>query len=174
MTGMSKFLDTLSSVAILIVAVLVGGLVVREYLAPAPKSRPPQIGAGQTIPLKEINWAESPKHLVLALSSRCRYCTESAPFYQRLVRQAEKQLDVDLIAFFPQTVAEGADYLEKLSVPVAKIRQVPFKSVPISATPTILLVNSSGTVEKTWVGKLPAKAELEIMGEIGCRESCDQ
>lgn len=41
--------------------------------------------AGARLNLNGVAWNESRETLVMALSSECRYCTESAPFYQRLV-----------------------------------------------------------------------------------------
>lgn len=70
------------------------------------------------------------------------------------------------MAMFPQSVAEGNEYLKKLAVPIGDIRQARFGSVPITGTPTILLVNANGTVEKAWFGKLISSDESEVISEI--------
>src|SRR5437899_30573 len=42
---------------------------------------------GSDVSLPGINWSESNETVVLALSNKCHFCTESAPFYQRLTAE---------------------------------------------------------------------------------------
>lgn len=102
-----------------------------------------------------------------------RFCAESGDFYRRLAKQIQMHQEVHLVAILPQPVDIGVAYLRQLHLPFADVHQVAIDAIPISGTPTILLVNSSGTVERAWIGKLPADREAEVMKEVGCNASCD-
>ena len=100
------------------------------------------------------------------LSSDCRYCTESAPFYQRLTRETAGRADVHLIALFPQEVEEGRKYLTNLGVSIDEIRQAAPGSTGAGGTPTLILVDAQGVVKNSWVGKLSAPEESEVLNQL--------
>ncbi|MCU1284064.1 MAG: hypothetical protein JWO13_414 [Acidobacteriales bacterium] len=161
-------LEAAANVAIVIVAVLVIAVIVRNQLSSQQPNVPPQIAVGASVPLKDTDWKGNSKTLVLGISTTCHYCTESAPFYQRIARQTDRSRSVHMMAVLPQPFSEAMAYLAKLKVPVRDVRQATLASIPISGTPTILLVNDRGIVQKVWRGKLPPEDESEVMKEIGC------
>jgi hypothetical protein len=110
-----------------------------------------------------VDWAKNGQTLVLAISSTCHYCSESAPFYQRLARERG---DIRMLAVLPQPVEEGRRYLEKLGVEVDDVKQASLASMGVSGTPTLILVNKDGAVENSWVGKLPTVQETEVLGSL--------
>ncbi len=172
MTNLSRKLDLATNITIFCVAILVGAIAVKQYLLKPGSTIPPQV-IGQKLALKDVDWSQKPKNLVLALSNTCHFCSESAPFYQRLIRQVQKRDDIHVMAVLPQSTDQGIAYLKRLDVPITDVRQVQFATVPISGTPTILLVQSSGEVEKAWVGKLVPEMESKVLKEVGCSQSCD-
>lgn len=163
-----KKTELLANVAIIVVALLLGGVLVKRYLWPggeaatAPNADP-RIPAGTKATLPGVDWAGNGRTLLLVLSRDCRYCTESAPFYRSLARETEGRTDVRLIAVFPQEVAEGRKYLDGLGVTVHEIRQAAPSSTGAGGTPTLILVNGGGVVESSWVGKLAAPEESEVL-----------
>lgn len=167
-TRSSRKLEIATNVAVLFVAVLVGLLALKQF--GGPRASQPQIKIGERIALKGVNWGH--RNLVLALSSACHFCSESAPFYKRLARQIQQQSDVQIMAILPQPVEAGRAYLDGLGISIDDIRQVRFSDVPIPGTPTLLLVNPKGEVEKAWIGKLTPDVESEVLKEFGCKESC--
>lgn len=171
--GIFKKAELLANVAIIIVALLLGVVLVKRYLLPAQDAAPqaarpadPRIPPGTKATLTGVDWAQNKQTLLLVLSRDCHFCTESAPFYQRLTRETAGRPDVHLIALFPQEVEEGKKYLANLGVTVGEIRQAAPSSTGAGGTPTLILVDAQGVVTKSWVGKLSAPEESEVLSQL--------
>ncbi len=171
MKNLTGKIELLANVAIIAVAVLLSIVLVKSYLLPAPS--PPLainpsttrkiINKGEAINLSAINWQENGSTLLLALSSTCHFCTESGPFYQRIVRESS---DTKMIALVPQSVEEGQQYLKRLGVGIEEVRQVSMSELGLSGTPTLILVDGGGKVAEVWVGALSADKENEILSRL--------
>ena len=146
-------------VALVIVASFIGNY--RSQQSPSHQS----VALGSTFVLKDVNWRSNGQSVVLALSTTCHFCTDSAGFYQRLVKAA-KQQRLQTVAVFPQPTDEAHSYLEKEGVSVDETRQADFSSLQISGTPTLLLVDGAGLVKKVWVGKLSGEKENEVLAQL--------
>lgn len=176
-TGIFKKAELLANIAIIVVALLLGAVLVKRYLlsgneATAPaRNMDPRIPAGTKAALPGVDWAKNGQTLLLVLSSDCRYCTESAPFYQRLTRETAGRANVQLIAVFPQEVEEGRKYLENLSVTINDVRQAAPSSTGAGGTPTLILVDANGVVKNSWVGKLSAPEESEILNQLAVNQA---
>jgi len=139
-------------------------LVVAE--SPRTRTAPAGPAAGTQISLPGINWSDSDETVVLALSNTCHFCTESAPFYQKLTRELADRKNVRLLAVFPQDTSEGKKYLDGLNVPITQISQATLDSLGVKGTPTLVLVDKSGTVTQSWVGRLTPERESEVINRI--------
>lgn len=115
-------------------------------------------------PLKDINWAGRTETLVLGLQTTCHFCTESAPFFQKLVSAGSGR--VEIVAVLPQSVDDSTKYLSKLRVHVDEIRSASLSSIGVIGTPTMMLVDDKGLVRKVWVGKLPDERQAEVLAAI--------
>jgi hypothetical protein len=71
-----------------------------------------------------------------------------------------------LVAVLPQATEEGKRYLEGLGVDVNEIRQSSLSEIKVTGTPTLMLVNSDGIVTDSWVGKLPADQEADVLSKV--------
>jgi thiol-disulfide isomerase/thioredoxin len=160
----AKRVELVANIGIVIVALLVATLFVRNYLG--SQSKPQPIAIGSRVKLKDVNWKANGKTLVLALSTNCHFCTESAPFYRRLVKAAEEK-NVRTVAVFPQSPAEAMSYLVTEAVKVDSVQQSPLLDIQVSGTPTVLLVNENGEVKAVWFGKLQAEREKDLLGRLG-------
>ncbi len=178
MKKLFRFAQFMSYVATIVIAVLLSVIVIKQYvLSPSeltgfrsPPSngnfqRPPEISpVGRPLPLENINWKENKKTLVLFISTTCRYCTESAPFYQRLVK--ENRGNVKLVAVFPQPVEEAIEYLSSNSVEIPDVRNASLMSLGLRGTPTLLLVDENGVVSEYWRGKLTPAREANVLSKL--------
>lgn len=169
--GIYKKAELLANVAIVVVALLLGGVLVKRYLlpgsAPPAAERPdPRVPPGTQASVPGVDWAGNGRTLLLVLSRDCRYCTQSAPFYQRLARETAGRPGLRLVALLPQPVEEGRKYLEGLGVPLDDVRQAPPASAGARATPTVLLVDGRGVVEHSWVGMLSPAEESEVLSRL--------
>jgi hypothetical protein len=121
---------------------------------------------GTTLSVPGVSWGDSNQTVLLALSNKCHFCSESAPFYQRLAHDLAKRSDVRLVAVFPQDVNASKKYLDDLGVPVAQVVQAPLDLLQVRGTPTLVIVDKNGTVTQAWVGKLDAERESQVLGRI--------
>jgi peroxiredoxin len=164
---MKKILDTVGSVIVIGVALLVGAAMVKKYFfAPdQPTISGEVISPGTHVPLAGVTWGAQ-RSVVLALSTRCHYCSENASFYRRLAESAAAR-GIQLVAVFPETVAESRKYLDDLGVPISRVEQAHEVLQLVRGTPTLLLVDREGNVERSWRGKLQAAREAEVLAALG-------
>lgn len=165
--NVSKKIELAANVAIIVVACLLATVLVKNYLVTRHTE---QARNSQSQPLKnptvsglDIDWRQSKQTLLLAVSSTCHFCTESAPFYKQLARERGR---TRLIALLPQPIDEGKRYLEGLGVTVDEIRQTPLSSINVNGTPTLMLVDRDGVVIKTWVGRLAEEQQADVLSKV--------
>ncbi|HEV7683973.1 MAG TPA: redoxin domain-containing protein [Pyrinomonadaceae bacterium] len=188
----SKFaraVEIATNLSIIAVALVGASVLVKNYLlrpalpSPGPTAQaaaarnPNGSGEGQRTPpsgpatgtqisLPGINWSDSEETVVLALSDKCHFCTESAPFYQRLTQELASHKNVRVVAVFPQEVDAGKKYLDGLKVSIADIAQAQLDSFGVRGTPTLMIVDKSGTVKQSWVGRLTTEREAEVLSRV--------
>jgi hypothetical protein len=164
MSGWAKRLEIATNVAILCASLLVAALAAKRLWEPSsPKPGGPSIGA--KVSLHGVDWSTSNQNLVLALSTGCHFCSESADFYQRLILSAESN-GIRVLAVLPQPISDGRTYLEELGVTVSEVVQSRLGAVDVSGTPTLLLVDGGGKIQKAWVGKLGPEQEQQVMKDL--------
>jgi len=69
---------------------------------------------------------------------------------------------IEILAVFPQPVEVSRKYLSDLGVDIRDIRQARLSELKVRATPTIVLADASGIVERVWVGKVSNAEEDEL------------
>lgn len=161
-----KKIELLANVAIIIVAVLIAGVLAKNYFMPARPEPIAGVPVGAEVALPDVDWANNGQTLLLVLKKDCRFCTQSAPFYQRLARETAARGDVRLVAVLPHPVDESKQYLNDLGVAVGEVRQASPGSVGGGATPTLILVDGAGKVAGSWVGQLPPDKEAEVLKRL--------
>jgi peroxiredoxin len=170
MDNWHKKVELLANVAIIFIAIILGAILVNRYLLSAPTppavAERPGIQSGTKLSLPGMEWGRSRRTLLMVLSTNCHYCTESAPFYQKLAQEKTKHTDVGLLAVLPQSVEESRKYLDEHDVRVDEVRQVSPGALNVSGTPTLILVDQSGSVIESWVGKLSPEKEGEVLKRV--------
>jgi len=167
MSQLLKKTEMVADIAIVVVGILLAVVLVKNYLLAKPQApMPAAIAPGTKLSLPSVNWKANGTTLVLALSTGCRFCTESGPFYQRLAQERAKNQNIRLVAVFPQPVAEGQKYLSDLGVTVDEVQQARLDSIGVVATPTLILANADGAVLESWTGKLPGEKESELLAKL--------
>ena len=157
-----RFLEISANVAILIVAIIVIRNFVWSRWQPKQQFEGPMVGSKMSLP--SVNWHDGTT-LVLALQQGCRYCEESAAFYRRL-RDQRSGSRPRMVAVVPGDKAEVARYLSEREIVVDDIINLSLSDISVSGTPTLLLVDRSGTVSGVWIGKLDARKETEAAQRI--------
>lgn len=171
MSSVGKKIEVLSNIVVTVAALLLGAVLIKTYLLPAPQDlrNNNQSAAttsnviGKQISLPDINWSEREGAMILAVQSECHFCTDSAPFYKRLVDKQRSQSKLQLIAISPEPLPTTRTYFASLGISVEKVTQADFRSIGVLGTPTIFRVNSSGVITNAWVGQLNSKQEAEVL-----------
>ena len=170
MNQLSKRLELVANVAIILVAITLVAVLAKRFIFTRGNQTETtdqvQSNVGTKISQLDIDWSKSDKNLVLMISNTCHFCTESAPFYKRLVQERAQHDTFRLAAVLPQPVSDGQTYLNKLGVDIPEIKQMSPGAVRIRGTPTLLLVNSAGVVTEEWLGKLPPEKENEVLSRL--------
>jgi thiol-disulfide isomerase/thioredoxin len=168
--NVSKKIELVANLVIIVVACLLAIVLVRNYFWTRPSEQPikPQEQSSvanrpPNVSSLDIDWKQNRQTLVLAISTSCHFCTDSAPFYQALVKSKK---DARVVAVLPQPVEEGRAYLEKLGVSVDEIRQLRLDKIGVQGTPTLLLVDASGEVKAFWFGRLPLEKERDVLNRL--------
>ena len=129
--------------------------------APAPAEARPTVKIGDKLDLPDTVAAKPA--LLFYVSSTCHFCTESMPFYQRLVKRDDVRSGlVPLVVASPQKEPEVRAYLGAHKISAAAFVDGMAAGINTRATPTLILVNPDGTVRKTWTGQLLKGQELEV------------
>jgi hypothetical protein len=161
---MKARIEAAANIVVIVLAVVLGSVFLKDRLS-SPTPEPESVKAGVKLAnLDGWDWSAHDQTLVLGLRKGCHFCEDSVPFYQRLIaEQQEAGSSRTIVAVFPDT-AEAANRVvqsEGLAAPV--LAGVPLEKLKILGTPTLLLVDRTGTVLNAWVGILSPRQELEVM-----------
>ena len=176
-----KRLEVLANIAVITTALLLSSILIKNYVLPknttgpsvqAPQSKPSSTNTSKSQPIQNgtkisvqgVDWSKSNRTILLVLSTKCHFCTDSAPFYQRI--QQEKPNDLRLIAVLPQPIEDSRAYLTRLGISVSDVVQAPLSIVGVSGTPTVMLVDAQGQVNQSWVGKIAEPEEADVLTRI--------
>jgi hypothetical protein len=86
-----------ANIAIVVVALLVMAVVVKQNLLGSTGSGRHQVSAGEKISVPGVDWSSHDKTVVLAISQGCHFCSESASFYQRVAQAVRANSDAQLV-----------------------------------------------------------------------------
>ena len=156
-------IETAGNIIVIALAVVVGTVFLRDRFTPSP-AEPVAVKAGDKLPkLDGWNWGDHDQTLVMGLRKGCHFCEDSAPFYQRLTAQQQGGSNSTIVAVFPDAAEAVKEVVQSEGLRVHALAGVPLERLKISGTPTLLLVDRSGTVMNAWTGMLSPRQELEVM-----------
>ncbi len=164
-TSKPGILQNVANIATILVSVLLSVVLIKVFLIPQtgrpPMAAPSLVGLNMKQSLPGVDWAKNQRTLVLALSTQCHYCTDSAPFFQKIQREAAK--NVKMLAVLPQAVEDSRKYLEGEGVHIDDVKQATLSTIGVTGTPTLMLVDSAGKVADVWQGKLQPEQEAGVL-----------
>lgn len=160
-------LESVTNASVLLACVVVIVVLVRGPFSLRLRSSraiPEELLEGEAFPKRsELHLDTTRGTLVLALSTTCRFCAESVPFYQHLLQSANNTLALPIRAVFPNSESDVNDFAKKVGANLYAASAQDFRSLHISGTPTIVLIDSSGKVRRIWKGVLSKDQENEIL-----------
>lgn len=166
MKHLPKKLELFANVAIIIIALLIVILLIQKFFSATPSSSITNTSLiGSKLAIPNYDWSKKSKNIVLVLQKGCRFCTESASFYQKLIKEIQNQ-DVEIITVLPQNKEDSNNYLEELGLKNIETRQSTMSSLQVKGTPTIFITNNKGEITNLWVGKLSSEKEIEVISHL--------
>ena len=98
--------------------------------------------------------------LVMYVRSSCQFCTASMPFYNRVAAQRSK--GARLVVIGPETEEQLRRYLTEHGLLVDQVVSVQRGELRFAGTPTLLLLDAEGRIQRVWQGQLAAAQEGEV------------
>jgi thioredoxin-related protein len=117
---------------------------------------------GSKVSAVDVDWSKNKKNVLLVLQVGCRFCSESAEFYQTLIQQT-KDKGVSVLAVLPQSKEEARKYLDNLQLSNLDTKQAPMNTLDVSGTPTLIIADDKGQITNVCVGKLPPEKQNEVL-----------
>lgn len=106
------------------------------------------------------------KTVVLFIHPSCRYCTQSMPFYRRLVTEAEKRqqhVTVRALSTVDEPLLRG--YLAEHAL--ARMAAARAQAPPgVTGTPTLLVLDRDGHALTSFTGALSASQEASVLRSL--------
>lgn len=160
--SITHIVEIFANLAIIGVAVVVAvlfyrGTLDRQSPAGAENRNRLEIGTKLALPLDQA--LSDRKTLVYFLSLRCRFCSESMPFYKRIHETNAKNARVRTVAVLPESVEDAETYFSSNGIVFDEILTKRPSDLGISGTPTLVLLDADQYVMAIWSGKLPPEAE---------------
>jgi hypothetical protein len=119
---------------------------------------------GTTLHLPGVDFASRRKTLVIAISTSCRFCEDSVPFYRKLAENTNVQ--THLVAVLPQPQAVAQSYVRNSIATSIQTISAPLNSIGVNSTPTLLLVDADGKVKNAWLGKLDDSGQKQVQSQL--------
>ena len=166
--GFGKTVETYGNIAFILVLLILGAVLVKKYFvnnSPRQPQHSHELQIGKRAYLPGVDWAASKRTLILALRPGCYYCKASAAFYQQLVRETNSE-ECRLLVVLPDTTFEGSQYLEDLGLGGLDVKNAAFKPAGIRVTPSLILADHMGAVQKVWNGELSPEAKADLLNRV--------
>jgi hypothetical protein len=76
-----------------------------------------------------------------------------------------------MVALFATDLSVGSEYLKQHNITNVPVLQSSFIPLSVSSTPTLVLVDHNGKVDKAWIGLLDSAQRTDLLGRIGLQEA---
>ncbi len=165
-------LERVSNVSAIIACAVAMYLVVDLKLY---RARGPQIPAaraaspvvGKRLDLPGADWPKHRLNLVVAMTTTCRFCVASLPFYERLSQAVnDQQPDISLRVASPEPTEVMKAFLKMNHVAPSSVLQISLASIGVVGTPTVVALDSRGTVTRVFRGLLDSSGEREVLALV--------
>jgi len=92
----------------------------------------------------------------------------SAPFYRRLAGLVHDSATggATLVVASPETQDVTKKFLDERQIVADKVLSVPLRSLDVSGTPTLLVVDGRGFVKRAYAGKLNDSNEAGVLQAV--------
>lgn len=156
-------LEAIANVTVIVMALAMGYVVLGRYVAAHRVPRSLEPGDRLSV-MPNINWSQHRHTLVLALNTGCHFCQVSVPFYRKLANAQQRGGDdLEIVAAFPNDSETVRQFMTREDLNIRSVPAVALDKLKVNATPTLILVDHGGLVERSWVGTLTEAEEVDLL-----------
>ena len=165
-------LEVFANCSIIIVALIICATTIKEHwLSDSRAPRPAAVTDSRLLSthleVPGVDWESANKTIVMALSTQCHFCQESAPFYKSVSESpAVKSKRIAVMMIFPQSSDEAESFARTKDIHPGRILSMNLQQLGISSTPTMFLVDHAGKIEKMWIGVLSEDQQRQLLGDL--------
>jgi hypothetical protein len=163
-----KRLDLITNVAVIVTSIALLGFLGNSWYGShrAPQSRATRTRAlvGRTVQLPGVDFTRKGKTLLIAISSTCHFCQESQPFYRQLANTPG--VTANLVAVLPMPQRDAENYVHSTIASSLQVVSASLDTMGVNSTPTLLLVDGKGKVERAWIGKLDDAGQKQVQSQL--------
>jgi hypothetical protein len=158
-----RYINFATNIIVVVTGIMLIGLVAyRVFFQPSLGSLEAEfLRAGENFNgLQEVDFKKSPDTILLATDVKCQYCTQSLPFYKKLIAKSNENPAVRVIAVLNNKSEEVENYLREHDIVVEFIPDVDLVKLKVDATPTVIWVDANRKIVGSYQGLLQEKQEL--------------
>jgi len=165
--GFKEKLEVVTNIMVIAGVLLFGFVLYRSYTNQA-KLVPEAPAVGTVLPaLPGYSWDGHSQILLLALRKGCHFCEDSMPFYRELLKADKSgRSKAHLVSVLPDGEMDATRLLHDAQLDVPMVAPFQLHRLHVSGTPTLILVDGNGMVEKVWVGEQDAAGQQAIFEAI--------
>jgi thioredoxin-related protein len=160
-----KTIELISNLVVIAVGIAVLSAVGVRYTAKSPV--PAMLKPGTHVPaVTGVDLSPKSQTVLLFIRKGCHYCEESLPFYQRMADQIRaSNVSVGFVALFPEanTNEDASALLKSAGLDIPYRTGMDFARFGVAGTPTLILVDRTGSIQDSWIGKLPPEADAKVL-----------
>lgn len=166
--------DSVSTIVVIVTGLVICFVLIRDQVTEIRHNandlaeNPVRVGSVLP-PVNGVKWSDSPETLVIAMQVGCHFCQESAPFYRQLVEEQRAKGDVAVVAVFPDSAEAVKSFCDRYSLRLRAIPDLRLSSLGVRGTPSVILVNRTGTIRKVWQGLLTPEKQADLLRTVALR-----
>lgn len=179
-TLMERRIQLLSHMAFLVLCLVGIALGVRMLFWPAPPTpvvvagtpgggpRPerPLYTEGERLAIPGVSFTEQDYTLLLVTQKGCIFCDQSMPFYRALGEDEAVGRRVRIVLVAPDSEDVSRAELAKHGVRVDQVVQVPLGQLKVRGTPTAIVVNRVGEIQRVLPGLLDEARQAQLQAAL--------
>lgn len=159
---MDKWLNRFANIAVILIALAAVLTVIQRFVPRQDISAVPAYRPGERIAINGLSVAGPT--LLIGTRSSCRYCTESLAFYRRLQEVADVK---KVWVAAGEDISANKAYLQSNGLMAEVVLSADAAGLTkLSSTPTLILLDRTGTIVDVWIGKLGAESEGEVISKL--------
>lgn len=171
MNKLTRAIELLAAVVTIVAGVTLCYVLLQPRLQPPSRPGEPEglLGAQIKTP-PGTRFGDYERNAIIFVRSTCKYCTDSMPFYRRVMERAENSPGVSVTFVGVEPIDVTVQYLAMHGVATrpGAVHQIESSDYPfVSGTPTVLAIGRDGRLLRLWRGKVDDSGGNEILRVLG-------